>query len=125
MTTSQPFQNQFPLDAISEDDKPLVRDVLVLLSHIKICSSWSADPLERFVEIHGIIEPSKRDQDIDLRELVDSVQALDRYRVSYLALRNCGSIPMLIIRILKRSEPIFIEELDLVKIKRKRPFWRI
>lgn len=119
--TNLKVSEKYVIDGVMDEDRDLVRDVLCVLSGLELCSSWSVTPLDKCYEIHAIIDCSKKDMDIEMKDL-ELIQSVDPHRIQYLALRCNSARQQLIARILKKSEPIFVEERDIIRIKKRRTF---
>jgi len=116
------------LDGVLAEDKSTIRDVLAVLNSLKICSSWSVNPTTQgFYDISGIID-LKKDIEIDLEDL-ELIQKVDPLRIRRLGLRfmaTTGGTPSVWIRVLRKGEPVVLEEQTILRIQKKRRFlsWR-
>jgi hypothetical protein len=112
------------LDGVQDEDRANVRNVIYVLHALKLCVSWSVTPKNQGYEIVGTVD-SKINQEIELRDM-ELIKRVDTLRVSTVALRVMGgpcSTVSVAVYVLRKSEPVVLEEQDIVQIQRKRKFW--
>ena len=112
------------LDGVAEDDKATVRDVIYVLHAFKWCSSWSVTPSAQGYEILAPLD-TKKDVDIELKDL-ELIQKVDLLRVRHIGLKNMASsagVPSVWIRILRKGEPVVLEEHDILRVQKRKRFW--
>jgi hypothetical protein len=69
-------------------------------------------------EIIGLIDQSK-DYEI-FKEDLDLIKLADTLRVQSISLRKSGDALQIVIRVLSKSEPIMMTEMEVVSIQKKR-----
>ena len=115
------------LDGVHEDDRATVRNVIYVMHAIKLCQSWSVSPKDQGYEVVGTVPTSQTGGaiEIELRDM-ELVRRVDPLRVSTVSVRMLGAAsPLsLVVFVLRRSEPVVLEEQEMVYIQRKRKFWR-
>ena len=115
------------LDGVHEDDRATVRNVIYVMHAIKLCQSWSVSPKDQGYEVIGTVTTSQTGGaiEIELRDM-ELVRRVDPLRVSTVSVRMLGAAsPLsLVVFVLRRSEPVVLEEQEMVYIQRKRKFWR-
>jgi hypothetical protein len=112
------------LDGVLEEDRPNIRNVIHVLHALKICQSWSVTPKNQGYEVTGSVD-TKANTDIELRDM-ELMRKVDPLRVTSVCARVLGgSNPTvsLAVFVLRRSEPVVLEEQEVVCIQRKRKFW--
>jgi hypothetical protein len=112
------------LDAVLDEDRQTVRNVIYVLHALKLCQSWSVTPKNQGYEVVGSVD-TKANTTIELRDL-ELIRKVDPLRVTSAA--ACvigGSNPTfsVVIFVLRRSEPVVMEEQEIMQIQRKRKFW--
>ena len=112
------------LQGVKQDDRVLVRNVLYLLHACKhperMCTSWSVTNMRSGAgyEIIGLIDQSK-DYEI-FKEDMDLINLSDPLRVKSISIRKSGDALQMVIRVLSKSEPIMMTEMQVVGIQKKR-----
>ena len=112
------------LQGVKQDDRVMVRNILYLLHACKhperMCTSWSVTNMRNGTgyEIIGLIDQSK-DYEI-FKEDLDLIKLADTLRVQSISLRKSGDALQIVIRVLSKSEPIMMTELEVVSIQKKR-----
>lgn len=112
------------LDGVLEEDRPNVRNVIYVLNALKLCSSWSVTPKNQGYEVSGTVD-CKNNVEIELRDL-ELIKRVDTLRVTSVGLRILGGLnatATLAVFVLRKAEPVVLEEQDIVQIQRKRKFW--
>jgi len=112
------------LDGVLEEDRPNVRNVIYVLNALKLCSSWSVTPKNQGYEVAGTVD-FKHNVEIELRDL-ELIKRVDTLRVTSVGLRILGGLTAtatLAVFVLRKAEPVVLEEQDIVQIHRKRKFW--
>jgi hypothetical protein len=113
-----------PLDGVLEEDRVTVRNVICVMHSLKICKSWSALPKNQGYEVVGMVDDSACPE-IDLRDM-ELFKRVDPLRVNTVLVRMISGPPVtfsVVVFVLRKSEPVVLEELDVVCIRRKRKFW--
>jgi hypothetical protein len=113
------------LDGVVEEDRANVRNVIYMLHARKMCQSWSVKPENQGYEVVGLVD-TKSNFQIEMRDM-ELIKRVDPLRVNQLTLRGLGgqnATLSVVIFILRKSEPIVLEEQEIVRIERKRKFWR-
>lgn len=112
------------LDGVQDEDRGNVRNVIYVLHALKLCVSWSVAPKNQGYEVTGTVD-SKNNIDIELRDL-ELIKRVDPLRVTSVGMRVLpGPNPTIsmVIFVLRKSEPVVLEEQEVVHIQRKRKFW--
>lgn len=108
------------LDGVAEEDRPTVRNIIYMLYTLRLCVSWSVTPKDRWYEVVGLAE-QKPSVEFGLHEL-DLIKRVDLLRVHHVAVRT-GQPASVVVLVLRKSEPVVLEEQDVViHIQRKRRF---
>lgn len=110
------------LDGVHEDDRPTVRNVIYVMHALKLCQSWSVSAKDQGYEVVGTITSQAGFIEIELRDM-ELIRRVDPLRVSTVCVRMIGTAPNLVVFVLRRSEPVVLEEQEIVHIQRKRKFW--
>jgi hypothetical protein len=112
------------LDGVLEEDRATVRNVIYLLHALKLCSSWSVTPKNQGYEVIGSVD-CKVNTEVELRDM-ELIRRVDPLRVSSVSVRILGgpnATVNLAVFVLRKSEPVVLEEQEIVHIQRKRRFW--
>jgi len=112
------------LDGVLEEDRPNVRNVIYVLHSLKLCQSWSVTPNEHAYEITGSVD-TKANTTIELRDM-ELIRKVDPLRINSIGTRvigGCNPTVAIVINVNRKSEPIILEEQEIVQIQRKRKFW--
>jgi hypothetical protein len=112
------------LDGVLEEDRPTVRNVIYVLHALKLCLSWSVTPKNQGYEVTGSVD-TRANTDMELRDM-ELIRKVDPLRVTSICARVLGgAVPTvsLVVFVLRRSEPVVLEEQEIVHIQRKRKFW--
>lgn len=112
------------LDAVHEDDRMNVRNVIYVLHSLKHCTSWGVTPKGSYYEILGMID-SASTVNISLNDmlLIRSVDLLRVNDVSVQCIHGAGQQIGLRVHILRKTEPVVLEEQEIVQVRKKRKFW--
>ncbi len=116
--------NEPLLDGVLEEDRANVRNVIYVLHSLKMCKSWSALPKNQGYEVVGIID-TETCQEVEARDM-ELLKRVDPLRISTVATRLICGPPVtfsIVVFILRKSEPVVLEEQEVVCIRRKRKFW--
>ena len=119
----QPFIEPV-LDGVIEEDRPNVRNVIRVLSALKLCQSWSVTPKNQGYDISGSID-SKTNTEIFASDM-ELIKKVDLLRVDSVSVRVLGGPTptfTLAVYVLRKSEPVVLEEHEVVLIRKKRRFW--
>jgi hypothetical protein len=114
------------LDGVLEEDRPNVRNVIYVLHSLKICKSWSALPKNQGYEVVGMVD-TETCQEVELRDM-ELLKQVDPLRVNSVCTRLICGPPVtfsVVVFILRKSEPVVLEEQEVLCIRRKRKFWRL
>jgi hypothetical protein len=110
------------LQGVKQEDRTLVRNVIYLMHACKhperLCVSWNVATIRNGYEVTGFMDPAK-DFEI-LKEDLDMIALADPLRIQSIAVRKTGDSSQILIRVLSRSEPIMMTELDVVTVQKKR-----
>ena len=112
------------LDGVLDEDRPNVRNVIYVLHALKLCSSWSVTPKNQGYEVTGSMD-SKVNTEIEMRDM-ELIKKVDLLRVTAVSVRVLGGANptfTLAVYVLRKTEPVVLEEQDVVQIRRKRRFW--
>jgi hypothetical protein len=110
------------LDGVLEEDRATVRNVIYILHALRLCVSWSVTPKTTGYEVIGTVD-HKLTTEIELRDM-EVIRRIDPLRITSVGLRIMGGATIsLAVFVLRRSEPVVLEEQDVVQIQRKRRFW--
>ena len=116
--------NEPLLDGVLEEDRSTVRNVIYVLHAMKMCKSWSALPKNKGYEVVGLVDTSTYPE-VELREL-ELLKRVDLLRISSVSVRMISGPPVtfsIVVFVLRKSEPVVLEEQEVVCIRRKRKFW--
>ena len=110
------------IQGVKQEDRTLVRNVIYLLHACKhperLCLSWSVSNTRNGYEITGLLDPAK-DFEIFKADL-DMISMADQLRVQSISVCKRGDAPQIVIRVLSRSEPIMMTELEVLTVQKKR-----
>ena len=114
------------LDGVLEEDRATVRNVIYMLHALKLCVSWSVSPKNQGYEVVGAVDTKAgTTTDIELRDM-ELIRKVDPLRVTSVCARVLGgpnATMSLAVFVMRRSEPVVLEEQEIVHIQRKRKFW--
>lgn len=114
--------NEPVLDGVLEEDRMTVRNIIYVLHALKLCSSWSVTPKNQGYEIVGMVNTKAANQEVEFRDM-ELIKRVDPLRVNTIAARVIGDTLNLVIFLYRKSEPVVLEEQEIVQIQRKRKFW--
>lgn len=112
------------LDGVLDDDRANVRNVIYVMHALKMCKTWSVVPKDRGYEIVGMVD-TETCQQVELRDM-ELLKKVDHLRVDSVSVRLIsGPAPTLsiFVFILRKTEPVVLEEQEIVCIRKKRKFW--
>lgn len=112
------------LDGVLEEDRPTVRNIIYVMHSFKMCKSWSVLPKNHGYEVVGMVD-SSTSPEIELRDM-DLLKRADPLRVSTVSARMICGPPVtfsIVVFLLRKSEPVILDEQEVVCIQRKRKFW--
>lgn len=125
-TTMQIAMTDPALQGVKQEDRVMVRNVIYMLHACKhperLCVSWTvaSNKTRTGYEVTGFMDPSK-DFEVSKEEL-DLIELADPLRIQGISIRKTGDTHQIFIRVLSKSEPVMMTELDVVTIqKRRRP----
>jgi len=114
------------LDGVLDEDRPNVRNIIYVIHALRLCTSWSVTPKNQGYEVTGSVDTKPgTTKDIELRDM-EMIRKVDPLRISTVSARVMGgqnATLTLVVFVLKRSEPVVLEEQEIVHIQRKRRFW--
>jgi hypothetical protein len=125
-TSSIKLPSEPVLDGVLEEDRSNVRNIIYVLHALKLCSSWSVTPKNQGYEIVGLMDSKAVNQEVEFRdmELIKRVDPLRVHSVCARVITGGQSSPLsLVIFVFRKSEPVVLEEQEIVHIQRKRKFW--
>lgn len=116
--------NEPSLQGVKQEDRSLVRNVIYMLHVCKhperLCMSWSVTNARTGsgYEITGLLDPSK---DFEIfKDDLDLIKQADTLRVQTISIRKTGDTSQIVIKVLARSEPIMMTELEVLTVQKKR-----
>jgi hypothetical protein len=116
--------NEPSLQGVKQEDRTLVRNVIYVLHVCKhperLCMSWSVTNARTGsgCEITGLLDPSK---DFEIfKDDLDLIKQADPLRVQTISIRKTGDTSQIVIKVLARSEPIMLTELEVLTVQKKR-----
>lgn len=113
------------LDGVQEEDRANVRNAIYMLHALKLCLSWSVTPKDNGYEIMGTVD-HKSNFFMEMRDM-ELIKRVDPLRVTSVGIRMLAGGPSQIVNVvvfvMRKSEPVVLEEQDIVQIRRKRKFW--
>jgi len=111
------------LDGVMEEDKCTVRDVIYVLYSLKLCSSWSVLSHQHDYEVSGVVD-LKKDILLDFSDM-DLIKHVDPLRINHMGLRVSASPGNVVlwIKILRKGEPIVLEEQEIIRVRKRRRWW--
>jgi hypothetical protein len=121
-STIQISMTEPALQGVKQEDRVLVRNVIYVLHACKhperLCVSWTVNNTRTGYEVTGFMDPAK-DFEVWLEDL-ELISMVDRLRVQSISIRKSGETPQILIKILSKSEPVMITELDVVTVSKRR-----
>lgn len=112
------------LDSVLDEDRPNVRNVIYVMHSLNVCRSWSALPKDKGYEVVGMIDTGAC-QEIDLRDM-ELIKKVDPLRINAVSVRLISGPPVtfsIVVFIMRKSEPVVLEEQEVIQIRKKRKFW--
>ncbi len=114
------------LDGVLEEDRATVRNVIYMLHALKLCVSWSVSPKHQGYEVLGSVDTKPgATTDVELRDM-ELIRKVDPLRITSVCARVLGgpnATISVVVFVMRRSEPVVLEEQEIVHIQRKRKFW--
>ena len=115
------------LQGVKQEDRMTVRNVIYLL-HVckhpaKMCATWNVTNSQDGTgyQITGYMDPSK---DFEIfKEELDLITLADPLRVKSISIGKSGDTPRIIIKVLSKSEPVMMTELEVLTVQKKRRLW--
>lgn len=115
------------LQGVKQEDRMTVRNVIYLL-HVckhpaKMCATWNVTNSQDGTgyQITGYMDPSK---DFEIfKEEIDLITLADPLRVKSISIGKSGDTPRIIIKVLSKSEPVMMTELEVLTVQKKRRLW--
>ena len=112
------------LDGVLDEDRLNVRNVIYVLHALNLCQSWSVTPKNKGYEIVGSVD-TKINTLIEYRDL-ELLRKVDPLRINSAGINVIGGTNptfSVVVFVLRKSEPVILEEQDIIRIQRKRKFW--
>jgi hypothetical protein len=112
------------LDGVNEEDRNTVRDVIYVVHALKSFASWSVTPRDHYYEVVALTDP-KSGAEITWHEL-DLIKTVNRMRIDHLSVQGVVGQPgalSLVLHIMRKSEPVAIEEYEILRVQKKRRFY--
>ena len=110
------------IQGVKQEDRNTVRNVIYLLHACKhperLCLSWNVSNTRNGYEITGLLDPTK-DFEIFKCDL-DMISMADPLRVQSISVCKRGDAPQIVIRVLSKSEPVMLTEMELLTVQKKR-----
>jgi hypothetical protein len=122
--TSQIAMTDPALQGVKQEDRVMVRNVIYMLHACKhperLCVSWTVanNSTRTGYEVTGFMDPAK-DFEVTKEEL-DLIELAEPLRIQSISIRKTGDTPQIFIRVLSKSEPVMMTELDVVTIQKRR-----
>ena len=125
MTVSSTTVESLELDEVNPEDKPLVSDVICMLSAMKrpnkVIKGYIVSPKATHYEVQAFVDTRNGEWEICFEEL-DLLKRLDDNRVRPVTVRASGQSVQVVVGILKRSERVMLIEHDVIRVQ-KRARW--
>ena len=112
------------LDGVQDEDRANVRNVIYVMHALSLCQSWSVTPKNKGYEIVGSVD-TKINTLIEHRDL-ELLRKVDPLRIDSAGVNVIGGANptfTVAVFVLRKSEPVILEEQDILRIQRKRKFW--
>lgn len=113
------------LDEVCPEDRPLVSDVISLLSALqrpnKLIKGYIVSPKSTHYEIQAFVDTRNGDWEVGFEDL-DVLRRLDDNRVRPVTVRATGQSAQIVVGVLKRSERVMLIEHDVIRVQ-KRARW--
>lgn len=114
------------LDGVMEEDRATVRNIIYVLHALRLCVSWSVSPKQPGYEITGCVDTKPgTTTDVEHRDM-ELIRKVDPLRITSITARMLSgpsATLSVVVFVLRKSEPVMLEEQELVHIQRKRKFW--
>lgn len=123
-TAAIKLPNEPVLDGVLEEDRQTVRNVIYVVHALKLCLSWSVTVKNQGYEVTGSVN-TQSNTEIDMRDM-EAIRCVDLLRINSVSVRVLGGDNptfTLVVYVLRKSEPVVLEEQTVVQIRRKRRFW--
>jgi hypothetical protein len=121
-STLQISMSEPALQGVKQEDRVLVRNVIYVLHACKhperLCVSWNVSNTRNGYEVSGFMD-SASDFEI-LKEHLDMIALVDPLRIQSIAIRKAGETTQILIRILSKTEPVMMTELEVLTVQKKR-----
>ena len=121
-STLQISMTEPALQGVKQEDRVLVRNVIYMLHACKhpdrLCVSWTVSNTRNGYDVTGFMDPAK---DFEVwKEDLELIAQVDPLRVQSISIRKSGETPQILIRVLSKSEPVMLTELDVVTVHKRR-----
>jgi hypothetical protein len=121
-STLQISMTEPALQGVKQEDRILVRNVIYMLHACKhpdrLCVSWTVSNTRNGYDVTGFMDPAK---DFEVwKEDLELISQVDPLRVQSISIRKSGETPQILIKVLSKSEPVMITELDVVTVHKRR-----
>ena len=112
------------LDEVSDDDKPLVQNVIYAILACKhpeqLCTSWSVACTATHYVVTGVLPTSDFDINLVDLELINSVNPL---RITSISIVNANDKNKLVVKVLNKSQRIQLTEGELIITQKRQRLW--
>lgn len=113
----------FNLDLIKEEDRNLIQDILSVVKKVFVhCKSWNINTSEKRYEIILSMDCQKNNNEFHVDDL-NLIKNLDNWRIPIVTVRFFSAVPQIKIVVIPRSERIVIQDMDILRIQKRRKFW--
>jgi hypothetical protein len=121
-STLQISMTEPALQGVKQEDRILVRNVIYMLHACKhpdrLCVSWTVSNTRNGYDVTGFMDPAK---DFEVwKEDLELIAQVDPLRVQSISIRKSGETPQILIKVLSKSEPVMLTELDVVTVHKRR-----
>jgi hypothetical protein len=121
-STLQISMTEPALQGVKQEDRVLVRNVIYMLHACKhpdrLCVSWTVSNTRNGYDVTGFMDPAK---DFEVwKEDLELIAQVDPLRVQSISIRKSGETPQILIKVLSKSEPVMLTELDVVTVHKRR-----
>jgi hypothetical protein len=121
-STLQISMTEPALQGVKQEYRVLVRNVIYMLHACKhpdrLCVSWTVSNTRNGYDVTGFMDPAK---DFEVwKEDLELIAQVDPLRVQSISIRKSGETPQILIKVLSKSEPVMLTELDVVTVHKRR-----
>lgn len=112
------------LDEISDDDKPIVQNVIYSILACKhpeqLCTSWSVACTPTHYVVTGILPDTDYDISLVDLELINSINPL---RITSISVVNANEKNKLVVKVLNKNQRLQLTEGELIITQKRRRVW--